>query len=86
MQPGAQFISLDVPRDSSRYINAASQAHSIYIKVNADIEIYVDKIEENQDEKVDGRVTVTAVDTQVGLAGIAVEYYLYAEMVLNSLL
>jgi hypothetical protein len=79
MQPGAQFISLDVPRDSSRYINAASQAHSIYIKVNADIEIYVDKIEENQDEKVDGRVTVTAVDTQAGLAGIAVEYYLYAE-------
>ena len=79
LQPGAQFISLDVPRDSSLYFNAASESHPIYIKVNADIEIFVDTIEENVDEKVDGRVTITAVDTQTGLAGIAVEFYLYAE-------
>ena len=78
MAPGAQFISLDVPSDSAFYINGASQAHPIYIKVNADIEFFVDKIEENVDEKVDGRVTIVAVDTQAGLSGIAVEFYLYA--------
>jgi hypothetical protein len=78
MAPGAQFISLDVPRDSGRYINGASQAHSIYIKVNAEIEIFVDKIEENVDENVDGRVTIVAEDTSAGLAGIAVEFYLYS--------
>jgi hypothetical protein len=78
MAPGAQFISLDVPRDSGLYINGASQAHSIYIKVNAEIEIFVDKIEENIDENVDGRVTIVAEDTSAGLAGIAVEFYLYS--------
>ena len=78
MAPGAQFISLDVPRDSGRYINGASEAHSIYIKVNAEIEIFVDKIEENVDENVDGRVTIVAEDTSAGLAGIAVEFYLYS--------
>jgi hypothetical protein len=78
MAPGAQFISLDVPRDSGLYINGASQAHPIYIKVNAEIEIVVDKIEENIDENVDGRVTIVAEDTSAGLAGIAVEFYLYS--------
>ena len=78
MAPGAQFISLDVPRDSGLYINGASEAHSIYIKVNAEIEIFVDKIEENVDENVDGRVTIVAEDTSAGLAGIAVEFYLYS--------
>ena len=78
LSPGAQFVSIDVPRDSARYINGASQAHPIYIKVNAEIEIFVDKIEENVDEKVDGRVTIVAEDTSEGLAGIAVEFYLYA--------
>ncbi|MED5290595.1 MAG: hypothetical protein VX778_00060, partial [Candidatus Thermoplasmatota archaeon] len=78
MQPGAQFISLDVPRDTALYTNGASRAHPIYIKVNADIEISIDTIEENEDEKVDGRVTIIAEDTKSGLAGIAVEFYLYA--------
>ena len=78
MQPGAQFISLDVPRDTALYTNGASKAHPIYIKVNADIEIFIDTIEENEDEKVDGRVTIIAEDTKSGLAGIAVEFYLYA--------
>jgi hypothetical protein len=46
--------------------------------VNAEIEIVVDKIEENIDENVDGRVTIVAEDTSAGLAGIAVEFYLYS--------
>mgnify|MGYP006220490685 FL=1 len=78
LSPGSQFVSIDVPRDTGRYINGASESHPIYIKVNAEIEIFVDKIEENVDENVDGQVTIVAEDTTTGLAGIAVEFYLYA--------
>jgi hypothetical protein len=78
LQPGAQFISLDVPRDTTLYTNGGSEAHPIYIKVNADIEILIDEIEENVDENVDGQVRIIAQDTQQGLAGINVQFYLYA--------
>ena len=78
LAPGSQFISLDVPRDSTLYINGASKAHPIYIKVDAEIEVFIDKIEENVDENVDGTVTIVAKDTGSGLAGIAVEVYLIA--------
>ena len=52
LTPGPQFISLDVPRDSTLYINGASEAHPIYIKVNAKIDVDIDKVEENIDETV----------------------------------
>ncbi|MEC8142266.1 MAG: DUF4129 domain-containing protein, partial [Candidatus Thermoplasmatota archaeon] len=78
LSPGSQFVSIDVPRDTNLYINAASESHPIYIKVNAEIEIFVDKIEENVDENVDGSVTIVAKDTLTGLGGIAVEFYLNA--------
>ena len=78
MQPGARFISLDVPRDTALYTNGASQAHVVYIKVNADIEVEIDAIEENVDENVDGQVTIIAEDSKTGLAGIIVQVYLYA--------
>ena len=78
LQPGAQFISLDVPRDTTLYTNGGSEAHPIYIKVNADIEILIDEIEENVDENVDGQVRIIAQDTQQGLAGINIQFYLYA--------
>ena len=75
--PGPQFISLDVPRDTALYFNGASRAHPLYVKVNADITPSIDTIVENEDEKVDGSVSIIAVDTSEGLAGIAVEFYLY---------
>ena len=77
LTPGPQFISLDVPRDSTLYINGASEAHPIYIKVNAKIDVDIDKVEENIDENINGEVTITAVDTQAGLSGITVEFILY---------
>ena len=77
LTPGPQFISLDVPRDSTLYINGASEAHPIYIKVNAKIDVDIDKVEENIDENINGEVTITAEDTQAGLSGITVEFILY---------
>ncbi|DAC41905.1 MAG TPA: hypothetical protein D7I00_02340, partial [Candidatus Poseidoniales archaeon] len=77
LTPGPQFISLDVPRDSILYINGASEAHSIYIKVNAEITVDIDKVEENIDENINGEVTIIAEDTQAGLSGITVEFILY---------
>ena len=77
LQPGPQYISVDVPRDTSLYINGASRAHPLYVKVNAEITPSIDTIVENKDEKVDGSVSIIAVDTSEGLSGIAVEFYLY---------
>ena len=76
LQPGPQYISLDVVRDTALYINGASRAHPLYVKVNADITPSINTIVENEDEKVDGSVSIIAVDTSEGLAGIAVEFYL----------
>ena len=77
--PGPQFISLDVSRDTALYINGASRAHPLYVKVNADITPSIDTIVENEDEKVDGSVSIIAVDTSEGLSGIAVVFYLDSE-------
>ena len=79
LSPGSQFVSLDVPRDSTRYINGASGAYPMYIKVNAEIDIFIDTIEENVDENVDGQLTIIAEDTSAGLPGISVDFYLKAE-------
>ena len=76
--PGDQFISLDVPRDSTRYINGASEVHRIYIKVDAEIEVDLDAIEENEDELIDGQLEIIAKDNKQGIAGIEVEFILKA--------
>ena len=76
LSPGPQYISLDVPRDTALYINGASRAHALYVKVNAEITPSIDTIVENEDEKVGGSVSIIATDTSEGLSGIAVEFYL----------
>ena len=76
--PGDQFISLDVPRDSTRYINGASEVHRIYIKVDAEIEVDLDVVEENEDERIDGQLEIIAKDNKQGIAGIEVEFILKA--------
>jgi hypothetical protein len=79
LQPGPQFISVDVPRDTALYINGASRAHPLYVKVNAEITPSIDTIVENEDEKVNGDVSIIAIDTSEGLSGIAVEFSLNSE-------
>jgi hypothetical protein len=76
LQPGPQYISVDVPRDTALYINGASRAHPLYVKVNAEITPSIDTIVENEDEKVNGDVSVIAIDTSEGLSGIAVVFSL----------
>jgi hypothetical protein len=77
LEAGGQYLHIDAPRDEGLYLNGASESHLIYVKVNADIEVSIDDIIEDEQEDVSGNVIVTAQDTNAGISSIKVTVYLY---------
>ena len=79
LNAGGQYLHIDAPRNDALYLNGATQSHLIYVKVNADIDVSINDIIENEQEDVAGNVIITAQDTDQGISGIQVTIYLYNE-------
>ncbi|MGB1587777.1 MAG: transglutaminase domain-containing protein [Poseidonia sp.] len=77
LEVGGQYFHVDVARNDSRYLNAASISRFVLVNVNADITVNLNDVVEGEQEKVGGTVTITAQDTKAGLQGISVSVYLY---------
>ncbi|MDA0926133.1 MAG: DUF4129 domain-containing protein, partial [archaeon] len=80
---GSQYFHVDVARNDSRYLNAASVSKLMFVQVNADITVELLEVVEGSQEKVGGTVFIVAQDTRAGLEGIGVSVYLYNDT--NSL-
>ena len=74
---GAQYFHVDVARNDSYFLNAASVSKSVFVKVDATIAVDLLDIVEDSKEKVGGTVTIVAQDTKTGLEDISVTVYLY---------
>ncbi len=74
---GQQYFFLDVARNDSHYLNAASMSKSVFVQVNADITVDLFNVVEGSQEKVGGTVSVIAQDTKNGLQDISISVYLY---------
>tara|TARA_B110000459_G_scaffold203878_1_gene262401 strand:- start:2962 stop:11922 length:8961 start_codon:yes stop_codon:yes gene_type:complete len=77
LQTGGQYLHIDAPRNEMLYLNGATESHLIYVKVNADIEVSINSIVEDENEDIGGDVTIIAQDTNLGIGGIKVTVYLY---------
>lgn len=77
LQPGGQYLHIDAPRNDVLYLNGATESHLIYVKVNADIEVSIDEVIQDEQEDIGGNIIITAQDTQEGISGIKVTVYLY---------
>jgi transglutaminase-like putative cysteine protease len=77
MESGSQWISIDAPRNDSLYLNGESISQILFVKVNADFSITIDKVVEDKNEDISGTVIITAQDTGAGIPGISVTIYLY---------
>ncbi len=77
LQSGGQYLHIDAPRNDVLYLNGGTQSHLIYVKVNADIEVSIDDVIEDEQEDIGGNVIITAQDTTLGISGIKVTVYLY---------
>ena len=77
LQPGGQYLHIDAPRNDVLYLNGATESHLIYVKVNADIDVSIDEVIQDEQEDIGGNIIVTAQDTQEGISGIKVTVYLY---------
>ncbi len=73
---GGQYFSVDVARNDSFYLNAASESRSVYVQVNADISVELLDIVEDKDEDMGGTVSIIAQDTKAGLPNIDITVYL----------
>ncbi|MDA8701342.1 transglutaminase domain-containing protein [Euryarchaeota archaeon] len=79
LSAGSQYLHLETPRHDEHYLNAASSAHPIYVKINADILVTLDEVVENEQEDIGGSILITAEDTKQGVSGITVTIYMYSE-------
>ncbi|MEC9194527.1 MAG: DUF4129 domain-containing protein [Candidatus Thermoplasmatota archaeon] len=77
LEVGSQYFFLDVARNDTLYLNAASISQTVFVQVDAVITVDLLDIVENEQEDVGGSLTVIAEDTQVGLPGIDIVVYLY---------
>ena len=77
LEVGSQYFFLDVARNDTLYLNAASISQSVFVQVDAVITVDLLDITENEQEEVGGSLTVIAEDTQAGLPGIDIVVYLY---------
>ena len=74
---GSQYFFLDVSRNESQYLNAASISQTVFVQVNAVITPDLLRIQEGEQEDVGGSITIVAEDTNIGLPDIDVVVYLY---------
>ena len=77
LEVGSQYFFLDVARNDTLYLNAASISQTVFVQVDAVITVDLLDIVENEQEEVGGSLTVIAEDTQAGLPGIDIVVYLY---------
>ena len=76
---GSQYFFLDVARNDTLYLNAASISQTVFVRVDAVITVDLLEVVEDEQEEVGGSLLVIAEDTGVGLPGIDVVVYLYDE-------
>ena len=77
LEVGSQYFFLDVARNDSLYLNAASISQTVFVQVDAVITVDLLEVVEDEQEDVGGSLTVIAEDTGTGLPGIDVVIYLY---------
>ena len=73
----AQYFSVDVARNDTLYLNAATVNRSVFVQVDADITVDLLKVVEGKQEEVGGSLEIIAQDTNSGLPDIEVIVYLY---------
>jgi hypothetical protein len=76
---GSQYFFLDVARNDSLYLNAASISQTVFVQVDAVITVNLLEVVEGDAENVGGSLTVIAEDTGAGVPVIDVLVYLYDE-------
>ena len=74
---GSQSFFVDVARNDTLYLNAASVGRQVFVQVDADITVDLLKIVEGKQEEVGGSLEIIAQDTSSGLPDIEVIVYLY---------
>ena len=79
LEVGSQYFFLDVARNDTLYLNAASISQTVFVRVDAVITVDLLEVVEDEQEEVGGSLLVIAEDTGVGLPGIDVVVYLYDE-------
>ena len=77
LEVGSQYFFLDVSRNDTYYLNAASISQTVFVQVDADITPVLLEVVEDEQEEVGGSITVIAQDTNTGLPDIDVVVYLY---------
>ena len=79
LEVGSQYFFLDVARNDSLYLNAASISQTVFVQVDAIITVDLLEVVEDEQEEVGGSLTVIAEDTGTGLPDIDIVIYLYDE-------
>ena len=74
---GSQYFFLDMARNDTLYLNAASISQTVFVQVDAVITVDLYEVVEDEQEVVGGSITVIAEDTGSGILGIDVVVYLY---------
>jgi hypothetical protein len=74
---GSQYFFLDMARNDTLYLNAASISQTVFVQVDAVITVDLYEVVEDEQEVVGGSITVIAEDTGNGILGIDVVVYLY---------
>ena len=77
LEVGSQYFFLDVARNDSLYLNAASVSRTVFVQVDAEISVDLLSVVEDSKEDVGGTITVIAEDTKAGLPDIDIVVYLY---------
>ena len=73
---GPDDVYMDVPRNDTLYLNAASVSESVFLRVDATVTVDLSTVVEDEQEDVGGRITVIAKDTNSGLEKITISVYL----------
>lgn len=76
---GSQYVYIDVLRNDSLYLNAATDNHLLFVNVDANIFVDIDAIVQNKQEDVRGSIRINAEDTGEGLQDVSVVIYMYDE-------
>ena len=77
LEVGSQYFFLDVARNDTLYLNAASISQTVFVQVDAAITVDLLDVVEGEQEEVGGSLIVIAEDTKAGLPGIDIVVYLY---------
>ena len=76
---GSQFFAIDMARNDTLHLNAASQSRPVFVQVDATITVSTTDIVEDEQEDIMTTVTIVADDTRTGLSGIEVLVFIYDE-------